>query len=114
MGRYINSSSSHNPINSSSLKNWITKTANYTAVSNDCIAADTSGGAFTITLPLNPVLNCSIYIVDIANSFYTNNLTIARNGSLIMNAEQDLILNRSNYSVELVYASSNGGWIVSF
>jgi hypothetical protein len=55
---------------------WIKKTTNYTAVNGDQIIADTSGGAFTITLPLSPSLGDVVIITDGGN-FAVTNLTVA-------------------------------------
>jgi hypothetical protein len=59
-----------------------TKATNYTLTTSDyVIFADTSGGAFTITLP-SPSTAGQMYIIkDSTGSFETNNLTIARHAS---------------------------------
>jgi hypothetical protein len=85
------------------IQNWIVKTTTYTAVSKDAIAADTSGGAFTITLPATPVSGDSITIADSGHSFNTNNLTIARNGSTIETQSQDLVVDIANVIVSFIY-----------
>jgi hypothetical protein len=69
---------------------FIIKNSNYTAVNGDKIAADTSAGSFTITLPSSPSSADSITIVDAAGTWDTNNLTIARNGQTIEGLSQDL------------------------
>ena len=60
-----------------------TKTANYTILSTDStIFADTSGGAFTLTLPSPTALAGKVYrIIDSTGFFNTNNLTLAPNGA---------------------------------
>jgi hypothetical protein len=60
-----------------------TKTANYTiTTSDDVIFCDTSGGAFTLTLP-SPTgkSGMKFTIIDKAGAFNTNNLTLARSAS---------------------------------
>ena len=37
----------------------------YSAVVNDRILANTSGGAFTITLPASPIENDTVQVIDI-------------------------------------------------
>jgi hypothetical protein len=71
---------------------YIVKTANYTAVAGDKIAADTTGGAFTVTLPATPADGDSVEIIPARGTFATNNLTVARNGENIDGAAANLIL----------------------
>jgi collagen type VII alpha len=78
------------------------KTSNYTAVNGDYLIADTSGGAFTITLPSSPSTGNSVTIAD-GDSFYTNNLTIARNGSTIEGNSLDLVIDVPSLIVTLLY-----------
>jgi len=85
------------------IQNWTLKTTTYTAVNKDSIAADTTGGAFTITLPATPSAGHSITIADSGHSFNTNNLTIARNGSTIETQSQDLVVDIANVIVSLIY-----------
>jgi hypothetical protein len=82
---------------------WQIKTANYTAVSGNRIVANTSGGAFTITLPASPSAGNYVEISDGGGAFQTNNLTISRNGSAIMGLSEDMTLSTNNISVGLVY-----------
>lgn len=53
--------------------------SNTSSVSGTTYLCDTSGGAFTVTLP-TPVLNAFVTIKDKTGTFQTNNLTIAPNG----------------------------------
>jgi hypothetical protein len=78
------------------------KTANYTAVSMDGIIADTSGGAFTVTLPATPTVGFQVYFVDGSN-WSVNNLTIDPNGSTIEGASGLLTVNVGNISLSLIY-----------
>lgn len=83
----------------------------YTAVANDRILATTAGGAFTITLPLSPIENDTIQVIDIGGVAGTNNITIGRNGKKIQNLNEDLTININNASVTLVY-SNTYGWVL--
>ena len=60
---------------------WITKTTTYTAYAGDKIFANTTGGAFTITLPASPSTGDEVRFVDLANTFDSNNLTVGRNSA---------------------------------
>lgn len=82
------------------------KTANYTAVAGEGILADTSGGAFTVTLPATPSAGDQVVIADAGSDWETNNLTIARNGSTIEGASEDLTCDVSAVSIELIYDGS--------
>jgi hypothetical protein len=84
---------------------WSRKTANYTAVTNDLLIADTSGGAFTITLPASPTTGTIVTIVDGAN-WKTTNLTIARNGSTIEALAEDLVVNLGDCRLDIIYDGS--------
>jgi hypothetical protein len=85
---------------------WKIKTANYTAVSGDRIAANTSSGAFTVTLPSSPSAGNYVEFSDGGGAFQTNNLTIGRNGSTIMGLSEDMTLSTNNVSVGLVYSGT--------
>jgi len=82
---------------------YVSKNANYTAVTKDFIYADTSTASFTITLPATPLANDVIAILDNTSSFDTNPLVIARNGNSIMGLAEDMIVNTKNVSLELIF-----------
>jgi hypothetical protein len=90
---------------------WIKKTANYTAAVGDRVFADTSAGAFTVTLPASPVQFDTIILTDIAESWPTNRLTVARNGKKIENAAEDLLCDVSA-EIVLRYEGETRGWRV--
>ena len=93
-------------------KRWTAYTANFTAVAGDRILADTSGGAFTVTLPASPAVGDEIHILDSAASFDNNNLTVARNGKKIQGLTADLTLTTENTGIGLVFMSDTYGWRV--
>jgi len=80
-------------------------TGNTTAVSRQSYIADTSGGAFTITLPASPVSGDWVVIADGA-SFQTTALTVGRNSSTIADIAENLSLNIEGVSVTFVYDGS--------
>ena len=84
---------------------WERKTANYTAVNQDGIIADTTGGTFIVTLPATPSVGDYIVVVD-GGDFESVNLTVARNGSTIEDTTSDLILDVSDVRVDFVYDGS--------
>ena len=95
--------------------NWQTsiKTANFTAVSGEGYFCNTTGGVFTVTLPASPSAGAIVAIKDYANTFDTNNLTIARNSSNIGGAAEDSTLSNEGIAVTLVYADATKGWLVT-
>ena len=108
MGRYISTTGTA----SSVIRNVSTT---FTATVNDRILANSSGGTFTVTLPLNSTLlvNDVVQIVDVTGSFNTNNVTLGRNGSKIQNLSEDLVLDINNIAVTMIYTGSTYGWIIS-
>ena len=58
--------------------NVVTKTSNYTASNGDCVLADASSGAITVTLP-SPSSNAIVNVKKIDSS--TNAVTVEPNGS---------------------------------
>jgi hypothetical protein len=96
-----------------SLSPWATKTTTYTAADGDRLLADTSGGAFTITLPSSPSAGHYIEINDAEETWPTNNLTVARNGSNIDSLAEDLVCNITA-KIGLTYIDATIGWKVDF
>lgn len=88
---------------------FIVKTAAYTAVANDRIAANTTSAAFPITLPPSPVAGNMVTILDAAATFDTNNLTLTTTDK-IDSSDSDLVLSGENAYVNLVYINSTIGW----
>jgi hypothetical protein len=96
-----------------SLSPWATKTTTYTAADGDRLLADTSGGAFTITLPSSPSAGHYIEINDPEETWPTNNLTVARNGSNIDSLAENLVCNITA-KIGLTYIDATIGWKVDF
>jgi hypothetical protein len=92
---------------------WTTKTANYTAVNNDRIFANTTSAAFAITLPASPSVGDSVRIIDVGGTFATNNLTVNRNSSNIMGLAENMILSTNYEAKGLVYSGATFGWVLS-
>ena len=85
---------------------WTTITSNTNAVAGTNYYCDTSGGAFTLTLPASPTANDAI-TATAGPTASTYNLTIARNGKTIMALSENLIVSDPNVTVTLVYNSNN-------
>lgn len=67
------------------------------------VLANTTSGAFTVTLPATPATGSQCFIADHSATFATNNLTVGRNGSTINGTAADLTLDISGVSVQFVY-----------
>ena len=83
---------------------WLFKTTNYVASPDDYIIADTSNGAFTVTLPAAPSLGNHIFIAD-GGDFTINNLIVDPNGNTIENDANNLTIDVST-QVDLIYDGS--------
>ena len=86
------------------------KTSTFTAANGEGYFANTSGGAFTMNLPAGTAGNI-VSVVDYTNTFQTNALTIAANGSeKIGGIAAPIDLNTEGQSVTLVYVDGTEGW----
>jgi hypothetical protein len=83
------------------------KTANYTAEVGEGVQTNTTGGSFTVTLPATPASGDQVIITDAAESWGVNNLTVARNGSLIEGIASDLICNISGVAITMIYTGTS-------
>lgn len=87
------------------------KTSDFTAVAGEGYFVDTSSGAITATLPASPSGGDQVAFKDYAESFGTNNLTIARNGSNVQGLAANAIIRTDRASVILVYVDATKGWL---
>jgi hypothetical protein len=102
---------------------YVVKTANYTTQDKEGVLADTSGGAFTVTLPATPATGAQVVVADAGANWGTNNLTVGRNGSTIGGLAENLVCDITGASVQFVYDGStwevyaqvggNGGTVVT-
>ena len=88
------------------------KSSAFTAVNGGRYACDTSGGAFTATLPANPSSGWSCTFLDYAGNFATANLTVAHNGKNILGIADDYSLNQKNGGRTFIYSDATKGWLV--
>jgi len=84
---------------------WLVKTANYTALSGDRIAADTSAGSWTLTLPSSPTQGVMVTVADPSNYWNTRNLTISASNT-IETLSEVLICDRNRTYITLFYNGS--------
>jgi len=74
---------------------------------------DTSSSAFNVTLPASPSAGNVVAVADYANTWDTNNLTIARNGSNIEGSASDFVCNIEGASITFVYVDATKGWVAT-
>ena len=92
---------------------WVAvKTSGFTAVAGEGYFCDTSGGAFTATLPATPTLGDEVTFVDYAGTFDTNNLTVGRNSENIQGSAADLTVSVERAGLTLVYSGATQGWLL--
>ena len=73
---------------------------------------NTSGGAFSVTLPASPSIGDFISFIDYAGTFDTNNLTVARNGKKIQGSAADLTVGTERAGFTLVFVDDTQGWLL--
>jgi hypothetical protein len=93
---------------------WCTtaKTAPFAGVSGNGYFVNTTCGAVTVTLPGSPSAGDIVSLKDYANTWQTNNVTLANNSSKINGICGNADLNTQDQSVTLIYVDSTKGWRV--
>jgi len=92
--------------------NWCTtaKTGPLTIASGNGYFINTAGGVITVTLPSSPSAGDIIALKDYSNTWDTNKVTVARNGSKINGTCACAVLNTESQSVTLIYVDGTKGW----
>tara|TARA_R100000808_G_scaffold2899_2_gene10815 strand:- start:1830 stop:2858 length:1029 start_codon:yes stop_codon:yes gene_type:complete len=88
------------------------KTTGFTAVAGQGYFCNTTGGAFTLTLPSSPSIGDEVSFVDYAGTFDSENLTIGRNSEKINGATADLTVATERAANTLVYTDGTQGWLL--
>jgi hypothetical protein len=107
-GQYVSFDSLGNPTAVAPTLNpsYTIKSGNYQAVAGDRIAANTSGGGWTLTLPPAPVTGTIVTIADTDSTWKTNNLTVAPySGSTIEGSVQNFICDVSYWGLTFFFNS---------
>jgi len=94
------------------LKGWAAKSAAYDLVAGDLILADTSGGAFTLTLPAAPNVGDQVAIEDAGESFSTNNLSVDPGGNKIESTSGVAAYSTDSVRLYFVWVGGGIGWRV--
>jgi hypothetical protein len=89
------------------------KTATFTAVSGEGYFCNTTSSAFTVNLPAGSA-GAIVSLKDYADTFDSNNLTVAANGSeKIGGSTDDVNLSVEGIAITLIYIDSTRGWLVT-
>ena len=88
------------------------KTGTYTAAAGEGVFANTTSGAWTLTLPASPAIGDEVSVVDYAGTFDTNNLTIGRNSENIQGSAADLTVATERAGFTLVFTDNTQGWLL--
>ncbi len=90
------------------------KTSPYNAEAGDLIAADTSDAPWTLFLPRLPEPGQQVQILDFANTWGTNNLTVDGNGNVFSDNTDTLLCNVDGATFQLVFrGGSPNAWFVN-
>lgn len=95
---------------------WAPIVGDVSLLAGNRIFADPTSAPITLTLPATPVVGTSVKITEasqssnIVGSDLINPITVDRNGELIMDLPDNLIIDQALVSVELVYMSPSRGW----
>jgi hypothetical protein len=81
-------------------------TTNYTALSNNLIRANSTAGTFTITLPDSPNDGDVVGIIDVANTFGTNPVTVVPGTIGTIESTNSIILDLDGAYVSFVFIAS--------
>jgi hypothetical protein len=93
-------------VTASSIRNSVTSTAISKTLVNREFCSVTADGV-TINLPASPSAG---WEVGINNTSTFTNITIARNGELLMGLSENMTLNISYATLSLLYVSNSVGW----
>ncbi len=90
--------------------NWQTTSSNTTAKSANGYLVNSTFGNVTVTLPSSPIEGDIVGVCDSYNKSTINTITIARNGSNIEGAADDLVIDVNGAGFTLVYVDTTRGW----
>ena len=87
-------------------------TSTTSATAGNGYFCNTTGGAFSLTLPGSPSIGDEVTFVDYAGTFDTYNLTVARNGKKIQGSAADLTVATERAAATLVFVDDTQGWLL--
>jgi hypothetical protein len=91
---------------------WSTISGTYTAEASRGYVLDSSGGAFTVTMPASPELGDSVGFAG-TGDIATNNVTVDFNSNNMNGSADDLVIDLDYCYFELLYTGDDTGWVLS-
>jgi hypothetical protein len=92
--------------------NTTVRTSGFTAAIDSGNFCNTTGGAFTVTLPATPARGDFVVIVDYAGTSATNNITVS-GGSEKINGGSNKLLQTNRQGITFTYIDSTQGWLAT-
>lgn len=92
---------------------WISITSSVPVGVGQKVLLDSTGGAYTLTLPASPVMGDEIEFLDAGYYCTTNNVTLDGNGNNIMGSATNMVIDSNGAAFKLVYYNSNRGWVMT-
>jgi hypothetical protein len=81
-----------------------------TAAPSQVLWVNTTSAAISVTLPASPAKGDTIRVIDVANTFDTNALTLLRNGQNIMSVADNLTVTTEGAAFDLIFYDATRGW----
>lgn len=91
---------------------YVYQSADYTAVANDAVMCNTSGGSFTVTLPELPIFGTKVRVLDSKGYFNQFPLYVNPNGKKILGSSNNYTINNKNAICQFIFEGENQGWLV--
>ena len=101
-----------NIVKANEYKKWRAITAAETVQAGAQLLCNTSGGAFTVTLPASPALGDEVRLLDATGQAATNNITVNRNGKPIQVSAANLTIATNRAAIGLVFYNDAQGWLL--
>ena len=89
------------------------QTTGFTAVAGNGYPCNTTGGAFTVTLPASASVGDTIELVDYAATWDTNNVTLDPQSLNMKGSTDDTYLSAEREGVRIVYVDATQGWLLT-
>jgi hypothetical protein len=93
--------------------NTTVQTSSFTAAIDSGNFCNTTGGAFTVTLPAAPARGDFVVIVDYAGTAATNNITVSPNGGKINGDTQNQKIVTNRTGLTFTYIDTTQGWLAT-